>query len=82
MPVDRVDSHLEDKVFQAHKRKGDEIRAALEAQRYICGGRTPQERIFGVYYINSTVSILSNGSLTSFRSAPIALSFPEPWHVD
>jgi bacillithiol biosynthesis cysteine-adding enzyme BshC len=46
--------HLEKKVFQAHKRRGDEIRAKfykLAAHLYPEG--KPQERVFGVvYYLN------------------------------
>ena len=53
----RVDStwgSLEKKVFQAHKRKGDEIRARfyqLAAHLYPEG--KPQERVFGIpYFLN------------------------------
>jgi bacillithiol biosynthesis cysteine-adding enzyme BshC len=46
--------HLQKKVFQAHKRKGDEIRSRfykLAAHLYPEG--KPQERVFGIpYYIN------------------------------
>jgi uncharacterized protein YllA (UPF0747 family) len=46
--------HLQKKVFQAHKRKGDEIRTRfykLAAHLYPDG--KPQERVFGIpYYLN------------------------------
>jgi bacillithiol biosynthesis cysteine-adding enzyme BshC len=47
-------SHLEDKVFQAHKRKGDEIRARFyKLAAHLRPEGRPQERIFGiVYYVN------------------------------
>lgn len=47
-------SHLEDKVFQAHKRKGDEIRARFyKLAVHLRPEGRPQERVFGiVYYIN------------------------------
>lgn len=46
--------HLEDKVFQAHKRRGDEIRARFyKLAVHLRPEGRPQERIFGiVYYIN------------------------------
>jgi bacillithiol biosynthesis cysteine-adding enzyme BshC len=46
--------HLEDKVFQAHKRKGDEIRARFyKLAVHLRPEGRPQERVFGiVYYIN------------------------------
>jgi bacillithiol biosynthesis cysteine-adding enzyme BshC len=45
---------LEDKVFQAHKRKGDEIRARFyKLAVHLRPEGRPQERVFGiVYYIN------------------------------
>lgn len=47
-------AHLEDKVFQAHKRKGDEIRARFyKLAVHLRPEGRPQERVFGiVYYIN------------------------------
>lgn len=47
-------AHLEDKVFQAHKRKGDEIRARFyKLAVHLRPEGRPQERIFSiVYYIN------------------------------
>lgn len=46
--------HLEDKVFQAHKRKGDEIRARFyKLAVHLRPEGRPQERVFGiVYYLN------------------------------
>jgi bacillithiol synthase len=46
--------HLEDKVFQAHKRRGDEIRARFyKLAVHLRPEGRPQERIFNiVYYIN------------------------------
>lgn len=46
--------HLEKKVFQAHKRKGDEIRARFyKLAAHLRPDGKPQERVFGiVYYLN------------------------------
>jgi bacillithiol biosynthesis cysteine-adding enzyme BshC len=53
----RVDStweHLKKKVFQAHKRKGDEIRARFyQLAAHLRPEGKPQERVFGVtYFLN------------------------------
>ncbi len=46
--------NLEKKVFQAHKRKGDEIRAKFyKLEAHLCPEGVPQERVFGItYYLN------------------------------
>ncbi|MEW5874821.1 MAG: bacillithiol biosynthesis cysteine-adding enzyme BshC [Candidatus Zixiibacteriota bacterium] len=46
--------HLQKKVFQAHKRKGDEIRTRFyKLAAHLYPGGHPQERVYGiVYYLN------------------------------